>query len=293
MTLDEIKTFITLAKCENFSRAAQLLYTSQSTVSFRIRSLEEQLGKTLFDRSTRHIALTPAGKDFLFYATQVNDLYEKGLQTASRNRYDYKISIGAPDSFWQTILLPALVDHFNWEKSISFELISEHSVTLTQLLMEGKLDIGISFIPFYHGNLTCTTLAKCPFVLVAHRDFALPYDKLTLKNVFSFPLIYCRWGASFDLWFQENYGIGAHAVSLERTWLFLEMLLNKVGAGFMPLRMAKQFLDSGELIQIEYEGSNEAPLEENFFIYKKNDDRLLSIINIIQSYVDNHGLTVS
>lgn len=293
MTIDEIKTFITLAQCENFSRAAQLLFTSQSTISFRIRNMEAQLGKPLFNRSTRHIELTPAGKDFLYYATQMNDLYEKGLQASTQNSYAYKVSIGAPDSFWQTILLPALTDHFRYGLNVSFELISEHSVTLTQMLLAGKLDIGISFIPFHHTNLNCVSLAKCRFVLVAQKDYPLPHEKLTLNNVFSFPLIYCKWGNPFDDWFQENYGIGSHAIELDRTWLFLQMLLNKVGAGFMPLRMAKQFLDSGELVEIPYDNSGEAPLEENFIIYNKNDDKLIPVVSIIQAYIDNHGLTLA
>ena len=190
MTFDEIKTFITLAQCENFSRAAQILFTSQSTVSFRIRSLEEQIGKPLFDRNTRHIELTPTGKDFLFYAMQLNALYEESLQTASRNSYAYKLSIGAPDSFWQGILLPALTDYFKSNTNISFELVSEHSPNLIEMLVTEKLDLGISFIPVNHFNLNCMSLAKCPFVLVAHKDLELPDHKLTLSNVLSFPLIY-------------------------------------------------------------------------------------------------------
>lgn len=290
MTFEELNTFIILAQTGSFSRTAELLFTSQSTVSFRIKKLEAQIGRALFERSTRRIELTPVGEDFLFYATQLDALYREALHTTSLNSFNYKITVGAPDSFWQSTMLPALADYFQEKKFISFELISDHSFSLNQMMVDEKLDVGVSFIPVHHPNLEYIPLATNPYVLVAHKDLELPYDKLTQKNFNAFPLIHCHWTGSFSSWFKDSYCNGSHFIELDRTWLFLQMLQCKFGIGFMPLRMAKPFLESEEFISLEYECSETAPLEENFIIYnRKRENRILPIVDLILKYAKDNG----
>lgn len=64
MTIDNLKCFILVAENLSFARAAETLYISQPAVTKQINSLEQELGVTLFIRSTRHVELTPAGMSF-------------------------------------------------------------------------------------------------------------------------------------------------------------------------------------------------------------------------------------
>ncbi len=75
MTFDELHTFISLAQTKSFSRTADILFTSQSTISFRIRNIESQIGRPLINRTTKRIELTPAGQDFLTYAMRIENLW--------------------------------------------------------------------------------------------------------------------------------------------------------------------------------------------------------------------------
>lgn len=65
MTTQQLKTFIYVAENLNFARAAELLNITQSAVSRQIHALEEELGASLFHRTTRTVTLTPAGLSFL------------------------------------------------------------------------------------------------------------------------------------------------------------------------------------------------------------------------------------
>ncbi|WP_317855271.1 LysR family transcriptional regulator [Chakrabartyella piscis] len=283
MTFDELNTFITLAHNKNFSRTAEILYTSQSTVSFRIKKMEQKIGCALFERNTKQLELTPAGREFLSYAIKIYNTYEEAICVTSNTSFQYKISIGAPDSFWQTILFPALIDYFRVNKNISFELISEHSVLLNQLVADDKLDIGITFLPLQHQNIIYIPLASNPYVLIAHKDLELPMQKVTTQNISSFPFVYFRWTSPFDDWFRENYYTSSYFLELDRIWLLLEMLKNKMGIGFMPLRIAKLLLDSGDYISLEFEHKNSMPLETNFIMYnRKKEERILPILNVIK-----------
>lgn len=289
MTFDELSTFILLAQNKSFSRTAELLFTSQSTISFRVKKIEAQIGVPLFERNTRKIELTPAGQNFLSHAIQIQALYDQALNTSSRNSYQYKLRIGAPDSFWQNLLKTVLVEYFQNNNDISFELVSNHSFTLNEMMAEDKLDIGISFISIQHTNIEYLPLAKNPYLLIAHKDLELPYDKLTIDNVDSFNLIFCRWHYPFNEWFKENYYSGTHFIELDRVWLFIQLLQNKVGIGFMPERIAKPLLDSGEFISLSYESSDTTPQEEMFLMYnRKKKDRLLSLIDLLSNRIKDN-----
>lgn len=65
MNLNQLRYFVSVAECGNFTKAAVNHYISQTAITQQIRSLEESIGAKLFDRNSRPVALTPAGKVFL------------------------------------------------------------------------------------------------------------------------------------------------------------------------------------------------------------------------------------
>lgn len=74
MDMKNINTFIYTAELGSFTKAAELLGYSQSTVSFQIRQLEEELGTVLFERINRTVVLTDRGKEILRYAHRMKQL---------------------------------------------------------------------------------------------------------------------------------------------------------------------------------------------------------------------------
>ena len=75
MDLKHIREFIEIADCGNFLESADNLEISQSALSKHIQTLEKELGTELFKRTTRKVFLSEAGKIFLPYALQLNDIY--------------------------------------------------------------------------------------------------------------------------------------------------------------------------------------------------------------------------
>ena len=64
MTHTQLKSFLVIARYRSFTAAADQLYISQSALSQQMKSLEQELGLTLFDRGSRQLALTEAGRSF-------------------------------------------------------------------------------------------------------------------------------------------------------------------------------------------------------------------------------------
>ena len=65
MTITQLQYFVAAAQNRSFTKAAELYYISQTAVTQQIQSLEQTVGCALFDRSTRPVSLTPAGRAFL------------------------------------------------------------------------------------------------------------------------------------------------------------------------------------------------------------------------------------
>ena len=84
MDIEYIKRFIVVAQCLNFSRAADMLFISQPTLSHSIAALEKKLGTPLFLRNTKAVKLTRAGDLFLPAAMEIVDLYQKTVSKISQ-----------------------------------------------------------------------------------------------------------------------------------------------------------------------------------------------------------------
>ena len=73
MTFEQLSCILAVAKCKNFTRAADECFISQSTLSTHINNLETELGVRIFDRTTRPISITPAGKAIVAFAQDTID----------------------------------------------------------------------------------------------------------------------------------------------------------------------------------------------------------------------------
>jgi len=106
-----LKAFVAVAETLHFTRAAERIGRSQSALSLQIQRLEEGLGRTLFTRSQRRVALTEAGEVFLSYARRMLDLQRDALSRLSEAEAEGEIRLGTPEDF-ATHYLPEVLAGF-------------------------------------------------------------------------------------------------------------------------------------------------------------------------------------
>src|ERR1700733_1080308 len=113
VTLTQIRAFLTVSRFQSFTRAAALLHISQPALTVQIRQLEESLGLRLFDRDTRHVQLTPSGRDLLPTLRRLLSEFEgvaanaRDLSTKERGM----VRIGCVPSI-ATTCLPEAIEQF-------------------------------------------------------------------------------------------------------------------------------------------------------------------------------------
>ncbi|MDR1070650.1 MAG: LysR family transcriptional regulator [Gracilibacteraceae bacterium] len=95
MEIESIRTFYQVAQYKSFQKASESLMLTQSGVSRRIQSLENELGVTLFHRTSQSVSLTKYGNAFLHYAKRIIQVYSDGVEALKKTPQE-SISIAIP-----------------------------------------------------------------------------------------------------------------------------------------------------------------------------------------------------
>ena len=114
MNTKQIDYILELAQTQNFNRAAENLYISQSTLTYQIKEAEQELKFMLFERSGKGASLTPAGKQFIATLKSVKEQLQRGIEQAQNfsGKYSDNITIGLPTRSC-IYFLPEAIKKFN------------------------------------------------------------------------------------------------------------------------------------------------------------------------------------
>lgn len=168
MDIELARTFLAIVSTGSFVGAAERLHLSQTTISARVRSLEEQLRRPVFVRSKAGASLTPAGEQFLRHAQALVQLWERARQqVAVPEGQRTLLAIGGELSICDTLLLPWLV----WMRGSTADVALRAQVGLPEDLVDqvvqGILDIALVYEPRYRPGLKVEHIADDRLVMVA------------------------------------------------------------------------------------------------------------------------------
>ena len=168
METELARTFLTVVAAGNFVSAAERLHVTQSTVSARIHTLEEQLGCSLFVRNKAGTRLTTAGRQFQKHATIMVRTVERARQDVGiAAGYQGTLTVGGRFGLWEGLLLEWLPLMRRTAPDISVRAEIGFEEDLMQGLVEGRIDIGVMYAPQSRPGLTVERLLEERLVLVS------------------------------------------------------------------------------------------------------------------------------
>ena len=149
--LRNLKSFLVVAELLSFNQAAETLNFAQSTISARIRTLEEELGIPLFDRLGKKVALTEAGKIMLHYARKMIALEaETFSEVAGWEEPGSSISVRIPQSLG-TYLLPKVLSRFQQHyPRVNLDINTCTFTSLKKELRSGITDVAFLLLDTIH-----------------------------------------------------------------------------------------------------------------------------------------------
>ncbi|SFI38132.1 DNA-binding transcriptional regulator, LysR family [Pseudomonas guineae] len=139
-----LRSFVAVADCGNFTRAAERLHLTQSTVSQQIRRLEDSLGYRLLDRSARQIQMTTEGEQLCSYARRILALHDEAEDVLRHQHSEGVLRLGVPEDFAAERLIPLLANFADTQTSVRLEVSSGLSPELLRQYREGQFDVLLS-----------------------------------------------------------------------------------------------------------------------------------------------------
>ncbi len=239
------RTFLAVVDGGSFVAAADRINVTQSTVSARVKSLEEMIGKVLFERSKAGASLTAAGLQFQRHAQAMIRVWEHArLEIALPEGYAAAFTIGGQYSLWDGYLLEWLAGTRARHPEIAIKAQMGFSDSLMLGLVDGTVDLGVMYTPQGRPGYEVELLFEDELILVSctPNTSGRP-DK-------SYVLI--DWGPEFladhALNFPEISVPGTH---LEIGSLSLQYLVQTQSSGYVPRRLVADLVQSKALLPVK------------------------------------------
>jgi DNA-binding transcriptional LysR family regulator len=143
LDLDLLRTLVVIADTGSFNRAARAVFRTPSAVSMQMKKLEDQVGRPLFAKDGRTVALTPDGEALVGYGKRILKLADEALQRFRAPEIEGTIRLGAPDDYAGRFLPEILARFAASHPNVEVDVFSLPSRELLALLDENAVDIAL------------------------------------------------------------------------------------------------------------------------------------------------------
>jgi DNA-binding transcriptional LysR family regulator len=141
--LELLQTLVAIAETGNFSAAAEVVFRTPSAVSMQVKRLEELLGRSIFKRDSRSVALTGDGEQLLVHARRVLAMNREIVAKFITPDVAGVVRMGAPDDAAER-LLPEMLRRFAASHPcVTVDVVVDNSARLTQMVKDKVLDIAM------------------------------------------------------------------------------------------------------------------------------------------------------
>jgi len=262
-SLKQLEAFIWVADLGSFKKAADRLNTTQPNISSRISTLEDALNVTLMERDAGSVRLTSKGQELLKHAREVLQKSEALLLAADETLlYDGTLRLGVTEMIvhtWLRDFLKALKDN---NPNIAVELKVDLSVNLKKELFSRSIDLAFQNGPFQRQTSGSQDLGTYPWVWVASP--ALGFDlgaKTSLKKLSKYSILThardTKAYSDIEEHFVSKRSVKPKLVPSSNLASCLHMTVDGLGVATLPAGMVRKELQSGELVEINYNWSPE------------------------------------
>jgi len=202
VVIELLRTFLEVNRTRHFGRAAENLHVGQSTVSARIRQLEERVGTPLFTRQRNDIELTAAGLKLLPYAESLVANWQRVRQELMAAAGTRTLMVGGVPSLWGPLLLDWVARALAHDDRLSLNVESLSPEAIARRLSSGSLDLAFAFDPVSVAGVVAREVARLELVLVSSRP-------VTSVEAAMQHYIYVDWGTAFSRAHAEHFPVMA------------------------------------------------------------------------------------
>lgn len=258
MELKYLQTFKTIIEEGGFTKAAKKLNYTQSTITFQIGQLEQELAVKLFERVGRQMVLTKAGEQLQPYVNDVLMSVEQLYDFKNDlTEYNGTLRIGVGETLLCYQIPPVLKKFHEYAPKARLHIQSMNCYDIRDALLQGTLDLGIFYedIGGFGYNLTSYQFGSYPLKLVAAPEIKNRYpDFITPNRNIPIPLIInesaCIFRQIFEQYLKEKSIILDYTIELWSIPTIKNLVKSNMGISYLPAFVVEEELNCGELVEI-------------------------------------------
>ena len=292
MQLRNLITFIHVAELGSFTKAADQLGYTQSTVSFQIKQLEEELDCLLFERINHTITLTERGQELVYYAHQVRALTDEFKEkTGKEDQLTGHIRIVTPDSVCEDMVNSHYIDFHSKYPLISIQFATGDTAMLLDMLDHNEADIIITLDQHCYNKdyvIAKEEQLSMHFVTNVGSKFA-GKQELSIRDISGEPFVLTEHGQGYrrvlDRELAKKHMEITPVLEIGRTDMITSILTQSNMISFLPDFATKHLVDAGVLCYLDICDVNVEIWKQ--LIYHKNKWLSKSLKTVIDYIKEN------
>ena len=258
MDLKTLTTFIHVAELGSFTKAGVALGCSQSTISFQIRQLEEELEFPLFERINRTVVLTEKGREVLAYAHQINKLTAELKQNIqSDSARSVRIRVAMSDSLCNSLLEDNFQQFLQAHPGISLKIIAAGTEEMFRLLDHNEVDAILTLEShIYNTEYVIVREEKVEHHFVAAASSPLAgLVRIPARELVQHPFILTEKGMSYRRLLDEQLAQQSLEIipvlEIGNPHLICDLVQQGVGISFLPDFVTEKAVKAGKLVYLD------------------------------------------
>ena len=257
MDFKNLNTFIHVEELNSFTKAAEVLGYSQSTISFQIKQLESELNVQLFERINHTIALTEKGKEVLNYAHQMKKLTQEIKETMqTEQEIKGNVRLAMADSLCNSLFSDNFLDFRKQHPGISLKIIPAGTEEMFRLINHNEVDAILTLDNhIYNTEYKIVKEEKVGVHFVAGANSSLAQSKsISIPELIRYPFILTEKGMSYRRLMDEKLA----EISLEiqpvleigSTSLICSLIEQGAGISFLPDYVTAKSIADGKMVYL-------------------------------------------
>ena len=275
MELRNLITFIHVVELGSFTKAAEALDYSQSTVSFQIKQLEDELDCLLFERINHTITLTERGRELVSYAHNIRALTDSLKENINKEEnYSGHVHVVMPDSICEELICSHYVNFYKKYPSISLQITNADTQVMFDMLNRNEADLIMTLDSHvYQKDYVIAKEQTLSMNFVTNADSELvKRECVSIKEIVNEPFVLTEYGQGYrkvlDRELAKRSLEISPALEIGRTDIITEVLSKSNMISFLPDFVTKRKVEAGELAYINVSDVDIAICKQ--LIYHKN-----------------------
>lgn len=249
MELSDLRIFRAVVDEGGITRAAEKLLRVQSSVTTRIKQLEDDLGTPLFLRQGKKLHLTPAGHTLMDYAVRLQALADEARNAVQDPQPKGLFRLGAMESTAAVRLPVPLTEYYRRFPDIDLQLRTGNPTQLATAILAGEIDAALVVEPIAEGQFDHVTAFEEDLVLVAKKDHPPIGETEPLPPTIIAFEQGCPHRKRLETWYEQRGDMPRHTIQLSSYHAMLGCVVVGMGVALIPGSVLDTFPENHLLSQ--------------------------------------------